>query len=176
MRFTARAIRGGVRVAGNYHWYSCHCGKDPRPIQAPPLTPPQHVPFSVGRGDDGILITVHADAGQHPGLSQRQASLWIKGATFPVAVDLGRITLLNSRIVGWLFSLIVDGPMTVLDIRNANRHIHAQIKRIGLAAFIASPPAPAQEATPAAGQPIGLPSGSMTAHELTVAMVQPATG
>lgn len=116
-------------------------------MQVPPLTPPPHVPFSVACGDDGILITLHDGAGQHPGLSERQASRWIQGAAVPVAVDLGRITLLNSRIVGWLFGLILDGPLTILDIRNANHHIHAQIQRVGLAAFLAAPPA----AAPAAG-------------------------
>jgi len=41
------------------------------------------------------------------------------------------------------------------DVRNANRHVHAQIQRIGLAAFVAAPPAPA----PAAGQQEGRKAG-----------------
>jgi hypothetical protein len=141
-------------------------------MQAPPLSPPPHAPFSVDYGDNVILITLHAGAGQHPGLSQRQASRWIQRAAVPVAVDLSRIALLNSRIVGWLFGLILDGPLTVLDIRNANRHVHAQIRRIGLAAFVAATPA----SVPAAGQRIGQQLGREAEPALKDAAAQPVTG
>ncbi len=137
-------------------------------MQAPAMMPPPLAPFSVGCGDHGILITLHAGAGQHPGQSQRPASQWIQRAAVPVAVDLGRITLLNSRIVGWLFALIQDGPLNVLGIRNANLHVHAQIRRIGLAAFVAAPPL--------AGPAAGAQGGPHAGPALTVATSHAVTG
>lgn len=145
-------------------------------MQAPPMTPPPHAPFTVGRSADGILITLHAGAGQHPVLSQRQSSLWIQRVALPVAVDLARIPLLNSRIVGWLFGLIQDGPLTVLDLRNANRQVHTQIQRIGLARFVAAPPAPAPVSAPASARQPGQPDGPTTLAMLQVAAAQTVTG
>jgi hypothetical protein len=144
-------------------------------MPAPPLMPPQHAPFSVGVSNDGLLITLHAGAGEHPVLSQRQSSLWIQRAALPVAVDLGRIPLLNSRIVGWLFGLIQDGPLAVLDIRNANRQVRSQIQRIGLAAFVAAPPA-ALPALPALGRQLPPPSGLSAPPALQAAAGLPVTG
>ncbi len=106
----------------------------------PTLLPPEHVPFAVERSDAGILISVHLNAGQHPALTQRQSSQWLHGVALPVTVDLGRIPLLNSRLIGWLFALIIDGPLTVIGIRNASAQVQAQIRRTGLTAFVAATP------------------------------------
>ena len=100
------------------------------------LTPPKNVPFAVRQTEGGIFITVEKDAAHHNGLSELRSTVWIRGVTVPVHIDLSSIGLLSSALIGWMFGLIHEGKLKSLSIGNANRRVLMQMQQVGLSGFV----------------------------------------
>lgn len=122
-------------------------------MQRPLLTPPKHVPFTVQQSNGGIVIMVEKDAAHHHGLSELCSTVWIRGVTVPVQVNLGQVTLLSSSLIGWMFGLIHEGKLRKLSVSHANRRVQMQMQQVGLSGFVViatSAPLVAQVASVAA--------------------------
>ena len=94
------------------------------------------LPFTITRQPDRIVISIHADAGQHEGLITEQSYSWIQGITGTVELDFANIPQVNSLLVAWLFHLVQAGRLTSLVVKHASTFVVKQMKQFYLDRFV----------------------------------------
>ena len=94
------------------------------------------LPFTITRHPDRIVISIHADAGQHEGLITEQSYNWIQGITGTVELDFTNVPQVNSLLVAWLFHLVQAGRLTRLVVKHANTFVVKQMKQFYLDRFV----------------------------------------
>ena len=94
------------------------------------------LPFTITRHPDRVVISIHADAGQHEGLITEQSYSWIQGITGTVELDFANIPQVNSLLVAWLFHLVQAGRLTSLVVKHANTFVVKQMKQFYLDRFV----------------------------------------
>jgi hypothetical protein len=97
---------------------------------------PSELPFTIVRNPDRMVITIHADAGQHEGMITEQSYSWIQGVTGTVELDFSHIPSVSSMVVAWLFHLVQAGRLTNLVVSKANTLVVKQLKQFYLDRFV----------------------------------------
>jgi hypothetical protein len=94
------------------------------------------LPFTITRHPDRVVISIHADAGQHEGLITEQSYSWIQGITGTVELDFTNVPQVNSLLVAWLFHLVQAGRLTSLVVKHASTFVVKQMKQFYLDRFV----------------------------------------
>jgi hypothetical protein len=94
------------------------------------------LPFTITHHPDRVVISIHANAGQHEGLITEQSYNWIQGIAGTVELDFANVPQVNSLLVAWLFHLVQAGRLTSLVVKHANTFVVKQMKQFYLDRFV----------------------------------------